>query len=285
MAATTLAALVDAGHEVELVVTRPDRRRGRGPAMSPSPVNETASRLGIPVAFDLDALVALATPPGSVLGVVVAYGRIVPARVLARVPMLNVHFSLLPRWRGAAPVERALLAGDETTGVSIMALEPELDTGPLYAAEAVRIEPNEHVGALRARLADLGARLLLSVLEGPLPEPVPQVGEATYAAKLEPGELELDWSRPADELARVVRLDRAWTTWQGRRLRVLEADVVAGDDSMQPAPPGTVVGDVVVTGTGAVRLVRVQPEGRAAMEAAAWLRGARPVAGARLGTS
>jgi methionyl-tRNA formyltransferase len=238
-------------------------------------------RLGIPVSHSVDAVLDSA----AALGVVVAYGRIIPERVLERVPMLNVHFSLLPRWRGAAPVERAILAGDDETGVSLMAVEPTLDTGPVYVAEPVAIEPGEHLGALRARLAALGSQLLVDVLAHDLPEPRPQEGEPVYAEKIDPSELELRWDRPADELARIVRLDRAFTTWRGRRLRVLEAEVVAAPvDAADPdALPGTIVGDTVVTGSGAVRLVRVQPEGRSAMAGATWVRGARPDSGERLG--
>ena len=259
-------------------MTGPDRRRGRGSARTPSPVKAEAQRLGLRVAHDLDAAVGA----GAALGVVVAYGRIVPGRVLERLPMVNLHFSLLPRWRGAAPVERAILAGDEVTGVCVMALERDLDTGPLYACEQVAIEPCEHLGALRGRLVATGTRLLLGVLSGPLPEPEPQRGEPTYADKLDPSELRLTWARPASELERVVRLDRAWTTWRGRRLLVLDAAAV-GDPADPPAPPGTLVGDVVAAGAGGLRLRRVQPEGRPAMGASEWLRGARPLPGERLG--
>jgi methionyl-tRNA formyltransferase len=281
MAVAPLRALVEAGHEVRVVVTRPDRRRGRGPTTSPSPVKAEAERLGIPVSHDVDAVVER----GASLGVVVAYGRIVPARVLERVPMINLHFSLLPRWRGAAPLERAILAGDEVTGVSVMGLEPTLDTGPVYAARPVPIEPGEHLQHLRRRLAEVGSRMLVELLAGELPKPRPQEGDPTYADKLAPHELELSWERTANELARVVRLDGAYTTWRGGRLRVLEADTVpsAGSGPADDAP-GTLRGDVVATGVGGLRLVRVQPEGRAAMPAATWLRGARPIAGERLGS-
>jgi methionyl-tRNA formyltransferase len=218
VAVEPLEALVGAGHEVAVAVTRPDRRRGRGAATAPSPVKAAATRLGIPVAHDLDAVLD-ARPE---LGVVVAYGRIIPERVLAEVPMVNLHFSLLPRWRGAAPVERAILAGDRVTGVCVMAVEAGLDTGPVYARRAVPIEDGDDLASLRARLVAVGTHLLVDTLDGPLPEPVPQEGEPTYAAKVDPEELRLEWSRPAVELARVVRLGRAWATWRGRA----------------PAPPG-----------------------------------------------
>jgi methionyl-tRNA formyltransferase len=283
VAAEVLGALVEAGHEVSVAVTRPDRRRGRGGATSASPVKQQALRLGIRVTHRVDDLV----DTGVELGVVVAYGRMVPEHVLARVPMVNLHFSLLPRWRGAAPVERAILAGDTSTGVSLMSLDRGLDTGPLFAQKEVAIEPGEHVGPLRARLAEVGTCLLLDLLEGPLPEPVAQRGEPTYADKLATQELELQWARPAAELARLVRLDRAWTTWRGRRLRVLEAAAEEARDraaAVAAPAPGTLMDDVVATGKGVLRLVRVQPEGRAPMATATWLRGARPIAGERFGS-
>ena len=139
--------------------------------------------------------------------------------------MVNLHFSLLPRWRGAAPVERAILAGDPVTGVSLMALEAGLDTGPVYARQEVVVAEGETAEQLRGRLVEVGGALLVELLSGPLPAPVPQEGEPTYAEKLTPADLELHWDRPADELLRVVRLGRAWTTFRGRRLGVLAAEV------------------------------------------------------------
>lgn len=275
LAVPPLRALVEEGHDVALVVTGPDRRRGRGLARSASPVKLEAERLGIPVATELEA----ALEARAAVGVVVAFGHLVPEAALARLPMVNLHFSLLPRWRGAAPVQRAILAGDEVTGVSVMALDRDLDAGPLYVSAPVPIEPGEHVGPLQERLVEMGTRLLVEVLAAPLPVPHPQEGEATYAEKLSPTELELDWRRSAAELERVVRLDGAWTTWRGRRLRVLDAEVV-------PAPagaacPGRLHAEVVATGDGGLRLHVVQPEGRRPMRAATWLRGARPGPGER----
>ncbi|MGH9083213.1 MAG: methionyl-tRNA formyltransferase, partial [Acidimicrobiales bacterium] len=223
LAVPPLEALVAAGHDVVVAVTRPDRRRGRGTATSPSPVKAAAARLGVPVAHDLDRVVD-ARPD---LGVVVAYGRIIPERVLDAVPMVNLHFSLLPRWRGAAPVERAILAGDRVTGVCVMGVETGLDTGPVYARAEVPIEDADDLATLRDRLVAAGTGLLVDTLAAPLPEPEPQQGEATYAEKVAPAELELRWACPAVELARVVQLGRAWTRWRGRRLRVLAAEVVA----------------------------------------------------------
>ncbi len=254
---------------------------------SPSPVKEAARSLGIPVSHR-PADVAAA---GAGLGVVVAYGRLIPAELLQQVPMVNVHFSLLPRWRGAAPVERAILAGDEVTGVCVMAVEEGLDTGAIYARREVPIGPEESAEELRARLGALGTALLLDVLAGvatggvgALPPAVPQQGEPTYAAKIEPAELELRWEEPAWRLARVVRLGRAHTTFRGRRLGVRRAEVCRAEPGTPPVPPGTLADGAVATGDGWLRLLEVQPEGRRPLAAAAWLRGARPLPGERLGT-
>lgn len=232
--------------------------------------------MGLVVSHDVGDVVAV----GADLGVVVAYGRIIRPPVLGALPLINVHFSLLPRWRGAAPVERAILAGDRVTGVCLMELEAGLDTGPVYARVETEIGADETASALTARLADLGATLVTGAIAAGLGEPRPQTGEPTYAAKLEPVELALGWDRPAIDLAGVVRVGRAWTTWRGKRLLVWAAqpsDEVAGGE------PGTLHGATVATGAGSLRLLRVQPEGRAAVDAGAWLRGARPAPGERLG--
>jgi methionyl-tRNA formyltransferase len=220
---------------------------------------------------------------GADLGVVVAYGRIIPSALLERLPMVNLHFSLLPRWRGAAPVERAVLAGDDRTGVCLMRLEAGLDTGPVIDCRSVEVG-DAHVGELLERLSLLGAELLVEHLRhgvAGLGPGTPQSGEPTYAAKIDPSELCLDWTLPAEMLVRVVRLDRAWTTFRGSRLRVLDAVVAPG----QPggAPPGTVSGTVVACGRGAVQLETVQPEGKRAMDARQWANGARPEPGELLG--
>src|ERR1019366_691274 len=161
-AVTPLRALVGAGHEVALVVTRPDKRRGRGSEFAPSPVKAAAVELGLPVSVALEDVLDV----GAELGVVVAYGRIIPSAVLDRLAMVNVHFSLLPRWRGAAPVERAILEGDARTGVCLMAVERGLDTGPIYALDDTSIDEHESVEELRARLVDIGCRLLVDNLSG-----------------------------------------------------------------------------------------------------------------------
>ncbi|HEX6392194.1 MAG TPA: methionyl-tRNA formyltransferase [Acidimicrobiales bacterium] len=275
-AAVALRAIAGAGHDVAVVVTRADKRRGRNALPSPSPVKAAAQQLGLPVTTRIEDVVDADVK----LGVVVAFGRIIKDDILDRVPMVNAHFSLLPRWRGAAPVERAILAGDAETGVCLMAIDSGLDTGPVYRCDRIPIGEEETAGQLRSRLSELGARMLLEALDDGLGEPAPQEGEPTYAAKLEPAELQLHWERPAVELHRLVRIGRAWTTWRGRRLLVVEAKLAPATID---GPPGTLKSDLVATGHGTLRLVRVQPEGRAPVSAADWVRGARPIAGEVLG--
>lgn len=262
-----------------MVVTRVDKRRGRGSERGPSPVKATALELGLPVTSRPDEVLDAHVE----LGVVVAFGRLIKPPLLGAVPLVNVHFSLLPRWRGAAPVERAILAGDTETGVCLMELDEGLDTGGVYACEQVRIGADETAGELRDVLSETGARLLVERLTGGLAglgEARPQVGTPTYAAKIEPADLRLDWQRPAQELHRVVRAGRAWTLWRGRRLLVLRAR----PEPAQPGlAPGEIDGERVGTGAGILRLVQVQPEGRPPMAAADWARGARTRPGETLG--
>ena len=277
LAVGPLRALVEAGHEVVLVVSRRDARRGRGSALVPSPVKQAALELGLEVTDQVDAVASC----GAELGVVVAYGRLVPESVLDVVPMVNLHFSLLPRWRGAAPVERAILAGDAVTGVALMALEAGLDTGGIYDLATVEVG-DASLETLRGQLVDLGTQLLLRRLEGGLAglgTPVPQEGEVTYAHKIEPAELLLDLERPAVEVARVIRLGRAYTFDGGRRLRILDA-AVRPEVALSP---GVLDGILLGCGQGSLELRRVQPEGRAEMAAADWGRGRRH--GGPLGTA
>ena len=271
-----LRALVEAGHDVALVVSQPDKRRGRGGALAPSPVKAAATELGLTRSDLVDDSLRV----GAELGVVVAFGRLIKPHVLDVLPMVNMHFSLLPRWRGAAPVERAILAGDRETGVCLMGLEEGLDTGPIYESVRLDIGPEETADELRARLVDTGTELLVRSLERGLREPVPQSGEPTYAAKIEPGELHLDWERPAIELHRVTRLGRAWTTFRGRRLIVGRARLAEATTELEP---GQLDRTLVGTGEGALELVEVQPEGKGVQDAAAWVRGARLRDGERLG--
>src|SRR4029077_17512102 len=172
-AVPALRALVEDGHDIAVVITQPDRKRGRGGALVPSPVKAAAVELGLPVEHDVDAVLG----KGVELGVVVAFGKLGKAHVHDEVPMVNVHFSLLPRWRGAAPLERAILAGDSETGVCLMELEEGLDTGPVYACESLPIGPEETAADLRARLVDAGTELLVRALRAGLGTPTPQDGE------------------------------------------------------------------------------------------------------------
>ena len=277
VAVPPLRALVEAGFDVALVVSAGDKRRGRGSTPSPSPVKAAAVELGLPVTDRVaDVLDADAE-----LGVVVAYGRLIRRPVLERLPMVNIHFSLLPRWRGAAPVERALLAGDETTGVCLMALEEGLDTGPVYRRAVEPIGPDDTLERLRSRLVDTGARLLVDGLRQGLVDPQPQEGEATYAAKLTPEEYRLDFGRPALELDRVVRLGGAWCRFRQRRLKVWHARAVDAPAAGAGAP-GRLDGLVVRCAEGGLELVEVQPEGKSRMTAADWRNGAQPAPGEAL---
>ena len=277
LAVPVLLALGEAGHEIAVVITRPDRRRGRGGAPSPTPVKAAALALGLEVTDRLDALEAIDVD----IGVVVAYGALVPPSILSLAPMLNMHFSLLPRWRGAAPVERAILEGDDTTGVCIMRLEQALDTGPVYA-RATTLVGDKTLATLRDELVGLGTGLLVGLLKGTvadLGDPEPQRGEPTYARKVTDDELELDFGRTADHLARVVRLGGARTWAAGRRLGVARAEVV----DVATGPPGTFDGEVVTCAAGGLRLLEIVPQGRRAMSPAAWLRGLREGAPSHLG--
>lgn len=274
VAVEPLRALVRAGFEIPIVISGPDKRRGRVGELSPSPVKAAALELGLRVSDELEDVVSF----GVDLAVVVAYGRIIPASILEVVPMINIHFSLLPKWRGAAPVERALLAGDAETGVCLMDIGVELDTGDVYARTVTPIAANDTLTSLRARLIDLGSELLVETLSKDLPLPVPQAGDVSYAKKISVAELEIDWSLPASTIERLVRLGGAWTTFRGTRLKVHEAVLGAAGGA-----PGTIEGLVVGCGEGALELVVVQPEGKARQDAAAWRNGARPTSEDRLG--
>ena len=265
MAVPPLRALVAAGHEIVLVVTRVDKRRGRGSEVSPSPVKAAARELGLRVTHDVDDVMAAAREQGAELGVVVAFGQIIKPHVLEVLPMVNLHFSLLPRWRGAAPVERALLAGDDVTGVCVMALEEGLDTGGVYARREVPIGAETTATELRAVLVDVGTELLVDTLARPLrswiDDPEPQSGAPTYAAKFATADLEIDWTQPADQIHRLIRVGGAWTTFRGKRLKIHHASL-----------------------DGAVLVpVTVQPEGKPSMAFSAWRNGAQPAAAALFG--
>lgn len=271
-AVPALRALVDAGHDVEMVITRPDRRRGRGGELSHSPVHIAASELDLRVGHALADLEGVDVERA----VVVAYGAMIPERLLERIPMLNVHFSILPRWRGAAPVERAILAGDEETGVTIMTLEPELDTGPVHLVRRVPVDAKT-AAELTDELAREGAAALIEVLASPalLAKPEPQHGPTLYAEKLRAETFHLEPTMTRDLFLRTVRLGRAFTIVAGRRLRILAAHTV-------PTPTG-VAGTMLVgagwvalcLSDGVVELDEVQSEGNRSMSGSAWWLGAR----------
>ena len=218
---------------------------------------------------------------GADLGVVVAFGQILRRDLLSVLPMINLHFSLLPRWRGAAPVERALMAGDEVTGVCVMGVEEGLDTGAVYARAELPLRRTATADALAGQLAGIGAALLTRTLRDGLGRPEPQVGEPTYAHKIGPEDLELRWDRSAEELDRVVRAGGAWTTRGGQRLKVHRSRPWPKDAGAGPV--GSLHGDRVSTGGGTLALLEVQPEGKGRLAFGAWANGARTVDGEILG--
>ncbi len=271
-AVPALDALHEAGHEIAAAYTQPPRPAGRGGRPRPSPVQRRAEALGIPVRTpaslrDAQAQAAFAAL-GAEVAVVAAYGLILPPAVLGAPARgcLNIHASLLPRWRGAAPIHRAVMAGDAETGVCVMAMEAGLDTGPVLLREATPIGPEETTGDLHDRLAAMGARAIVEALgrlDALVPEPQPAHG-VTYAAKIDKAEARVDWSRPAVEVDRLIRglspWPGAWTEWQGRRLKLLRSRLGEGALTFP-------------CGDGSVEVTEVQPEGRSRMSAAAFLRG------------
>ncbi len=296
-AVPTLEALLAAGHDVVAVYTQPDRPAGRGRQLRPSPVKACAVTHGLEVRQpqslrDPAEQQALAALEADAM-VVVAYGLILPPEVLAapRLGCLNVHASLLPRWRGAAPIQRALLAGDTETGVTIMQMERGLDTGPMLAREALPIGTTDTAGDLHDALAERGARLLATTLTrlaaGDLVTERQDDAAANYAEKLSKAEAHLDWQRPAPELDRQVRGLNPWPVAETRLgdapLRVWRAVPLPG----HATPPGRVVqagseGIDVACGEGLLRLLEVQPPGKRAMDAAAFANG-RDLTGQQLG--
>jgi methionyl-tRNA formyltransferase len=285
-AATILAAQIGAGHRIRAVYTQPPRPAGRGHRLLSSPVQALAERHGMAVRCpttlrDPATRAEFATTVADA-AVVAAYGLILPAPILGapRHGCLNVHASLLPRWRGAAPIQRALLAGDEATGITIMQMDEGLDTGPILLQEAMPIAPRMTSGELSDRLAEVGARLILDALDGVARGTLaarPQPGDGvTYAAKLRREEARLDWRRQAVALERQVRAFDPWPgayfEGGGERLRVLMAEA---DPQSAGAPPGTVLDErlSVACGEGVLRPLRLQRPGRTALDTAALLRG------------
>ncbi len=283
-AVPSLAGLIEAGHEIAVVYTQPPRPTGRGQREQPTPVGAFAARHGLsarwPARLRDDAVQAEFAALGLDAAVAVAYGLLLPKPILdaPRLGCINLHASLLPRWRGAAPIERAIQAGDAETGLTVMLMEEGLDAGPILTAERLPIGPDETGGSLTATLAERGRRLLPAALAdfaaGRLkPRPQPEAG-ATYAAKLTRAEARLDWWKPALLLEREVRAFDPWPgSWfvQGEeRIKVLKARLAAGAGA-----PGTVLepGLTIACGVGALRLLTVQRPGRRAMSDEELLRG------------
>jgi len=262
-----------AHHDVELVITQPDKRRGRGGQLIPSAVKQVAMENDIPVGHDMMSLCDLAPHPRRI-GVVVAYGRIIPTDILQTCPMINIHFSLLPRWRGAAPVERAIMAGDEETGVCIMDVEPTLDTGAVHAVAKTRIEDSDTAETLTQRLSEMGSALLLEVLARTEMRAAAQSGEPTYAHKIESDERFILWNGSGTDIWRRTRALPCFAVLEGKRVGLTEVVDEPGISGV----PGTITAEgVVCAENGGVRLVRVQPEGKKVMNASDWLRGLRSV--------
>ncbi len=280
-ARASLSALIDAGHTPVAVMTQPDRPSGRGKKIVPSPVKALALEHDIPVLQPVtlktpEAVAELEALKPDVL-IVAAYGLILPQAVLD-VPTqscLNVHGSILPRWRGAAPIQAAILAGDEETGISLMAMTAGLDCGPVYSIEAVEIGGNETAGELHDRLATLGGELLVrdleKILSGELTAVEQDDDAATYAGKIKTADARLDWSEDAESLVRKVRafnpVPGAWFMLDGERIKVWEADVCSREGE-----PGEVIGAdedaiVVAAGIGGIRLQSLQRPGRGRVSA------------------
>jgi methionyl-tRNA formyltransferase len=286
-AAVALQSLIAAGHDIVAVYSQPPRPAGRGQQLQPSPVHALAESRGLPVLTPIslrtpEAVTAFAAHQADV-AVVAAYGLLLPKAILdlPRYGCLNIHASLLPRWRGAAPIQRAIAAGDARSGISIMQMEAGLDTGPVLLVDDLPITDKTTAETLHDSLAEMGARLILDVLER-LPKgdlkPVPQpVDGVTYAAKLSRTDSQLDWRRPAAELERAIR---AFTPWPGavmdfgsEKIKVLAAQVVKLDKA--PAVPGAIIDDdlTIACGRDALRPLIVQRPGKKPMPAAEMLRG------------
>jgi methionyl-tRNA formyltransferase len=293
----TLTGLVAAGHEVAMVYSQPPAPRGRGHVLASSPVHTAAVSLGIPVRTpasmrdpaEIEAFAALKLDAA----VVVAYGQILPREVLEapRLGCFNLHGSLLPRWRGAAPIQRAVMAGDKVTGVDVMRMSEGLDEGPVLLSESVRIGPLDTAGTIHDRLSPRGAALMVQAIDalskGLVPE-TPQSDEgATYAKKIRPREARIHWSKSAIDVDRQIRglspFPGAWCLAPSERGPIRVKALLSRAEHGE-GEPGQVLDDglLIACGEGAVRLLRAQREGRAAQDAESFLRGFPLAAGARL---
>jgi methionyl-tRNA formyltransferase len=246
----TLDALCDHGHEVVLVVSQADKRRGRRGELSPSPVKERALERGLATTARVRDVLDVQAD----FGVLVAFGRLIKPEILDYLNILNLHPSLLPRWRGATPVEAAILAGDTETGICVMKLANEMDAGDVYARFVTDISPKESSFELYQRLFRVGNEMLIDLLKQPLPPPAPQTGNATYCGKLSAEDFRVELDQPADHIVRLTRIGRPWTIRDGKRLLIIDADIASD---------------------GSLHLITVQPEGKKPMSADDWRRGLR----------
>ena len=296
-AAVALKALIEAGHEIVLTLTQPDRPSGRGMKLTPSPVKVMAEQHGIPVwqperlrTPEQQAPVAAAQAD---VMVVVAYGLILPQAVLdlPKLGCLNIHASLLPRWRGAAPIQRAILAGDAETGVTIMQMDAGLDTGDMLSVHAIPIAPDDNAASLHDKLADQGAQAIVAALTDlPALQARRQKQSETgisYAEKLKKEEAAIDWNLPAAQLDRMIRafnpFPSAQTTLQGAALKLWRASVTDNGGAPGEILSADKTGIVVACGDGALRITELQEAGGKRMDAAAFLAGNRLATGERLG--
>ena len=272
IAVAPLQTLVAEGFVIELVVTGVDKRRGRGTETSANPVKAAALALGIPVSHDINDVLKL--NPDGLLGVVVAFGNIIATEILQHVPMINIHYSALPRWRGAAPVERAILSGDSTTAVCIIQVGELLDAGDVLATAPCAIGDDDSVVALRGRLGQLALPLLIDICSNGVSSQQAQTGEVVVARKITAHDLAIDWSSSPVVISRQVRLGNAFTFFDGKRFKVHE---VSSASEQLPAGSISVHDARVLVGArgGSIQLVTVQPEGKPRTSASEWARGAR----------
>ena len=272
IAVPPLRALVAAGFDVELVVTGVDKRRGRGSQTTANPVKTAAVELGIPVSHDINDVLQLDSD--GLLGVVVAFGNIISQKILQHAPMINIHYSALPRWRGAAPVERAILSGDATTAVCIIQVAEQLDAGDVLASSPCIIQEDDSVETLRNRLGQLALPLLIDICSNGVKEQISQTGEVVVARKISAQDLAIHWSSDAEQILRQIRVGNAFTFFDGKRFKIHEAT-----QSSLSLPIGTIAvrdGNVLVgSQKGSVQLTTVQPEGKPRVLAKDWARGAR----------
>lgn len=283
-AVPSLAELLSSGHEVVCAYTQPPRPAGRGKALTKSPVHQFAEIMGVPVrtpgSFRKPSVIDTFIDLGADAACVVAYGQILTERTLGAPPYgcLNLHASLLPRWRGAAPIQRAIMAGDDQTGVQIMQMAKGLDTGDILLSETVGIQKTDTTASLSERLSRIGANMwprALAALERGGLTPTPQTGEPIYAHKIDKAEARIDWSRPAQELDYHIRglspFPGAWCEIAGKRIKIHGADVETAIGT-----PGTLLDErlLIACGQGALRLRDIQPAGKPRMQADDFLRGA-----------